>query len=181
VIYFVMLDSGAIKIGFTEQLQKRLWTLKSVYKSKVVLLATLPGDKGEEKEIQERFDHLRLGMTEQFNPGADLMNFIGRPELTPENLIRVKPQPKTGYKSYPRSQFLAAMCKPETKHQAQTLARIWGPVRAVPTSFVIEESIRRVYEQEMKRRMSRKDRRQNAGRINSSSTDSCRQLRWWLD
>jgi hypothetical protein len=41
----------------------------------------MEGDREREADIHGRFAHLRLGRTEQFRPGADLMAFIGRPLL----------------------------------------------------------------------------------------------------
>jgi hypothetical protein len=41
----------------------------------------MEGDRSAEQEIHARFAHLRLGRTEQFRPGNDLMRFIGMPML----------------------------------------------------------------------------------------------------
>jgi hypothetical protein len=54
---------------------------KSGYGAELALLARMEGDRTTEAEIHGRFSHLRLGRTEQFRPGADLMAFIGRPPL----------------------------------------------------------------------------------------------------
>jgi hypothetical protein len=51
------------------------------YGQPLALLATMPGDRSTEREIHERFSHLRLGKTEQFQPGRDLLEFIGKPLL----------------------------------------------------------------------------------------------------
>ena len=59
----------------------RLSDLADHYGEKLALLATMPGDRSVEAEIHERFSHLRLGKTEQFQPAADLMAFIGKPLL----------------------------------------------------------------------------------------------------
>jgi hypothetical protein len=81
VIYFAQTPTGSIKIGLTGDIEARLRTLESYYGTELALLATMPGDRSVEVEIHERFAHLRLGRTEQFRPGADLMAFIGKPLL----------------------------------------------------------------------------------------------------
>jgi hypothetical protein len=47
----------------------------------LALLATLPGGYKEEREIHEKFAHLRFDRTEQFAPATELMEFIGKPLL----------------------------------------------------------------------------------------------------
>jgi T5orf172 domain len=81
VIYFAALPGGSIKIGTTENIETRLYSLTSHYGTELALLATMPGDRSVEAKIHERFSHLRLGRTEQFRPAADLMAFIGKPLL----------------------------------------------------------------------------------------------------
>jgi hypothetical protein len=85
MVYFAQLESGAIKIGTTEDLEQRLDTLASLYSHRLALLATMPGSFQEEAEIHRRFDHLRFPGTEQFRPGPDLMEFIGKPLLIAAN------------------------------------------------------------------------------------------------
>jgi hypothetical protein len=79
VIYFAQLPTGSIKIGCANDVEGRLSGLAYHYGTELALLATMPGDRSVEVEIHERFSHLRLGRTEQFRPGADLMQFIGKP------------------------------------------------------------------------------------------------------
>lgn len=81
MIYFAQTESGSIKIGTTTDLPGRLAGLESDYKGRLCLLATMPGGRAEERAIHARFAHLRLGRTEQFRPGPDLMAFIGKPLL----------------------------------------------------------------------------------------------------
>ena len=85
MIYFAQLPGGSIKIGTTVDVEARLQSLESHYGTELALLATMPGDRSVEAEIHERFSHLRLGRTEQFQPAADLMAFIGRPLLVDPN------------------------------------------------------------------------------------------------
>lgn len=89
MIYFAQSTSGgSVKIGTTENLKARLYNLESHYGQHMAILATMPGGRKEEQEIHARFAHLRFGITEQFQPAADLMQFIGRPLL-------VNPNPET--------------------------------------------------------------------------------------
>jgi hypothetical protein len=85
VIYFAQLGTGSIKIGTTEDLDGRMDTLESHYGEPVTLLGTMPGGRKEEREIHERFTHLRFGRTEQFRPSAELLEFIGKPLLVSPN------------------------------------------------------------------------------------------------
>lgn len=86
MIYFLQpTDGGAIKIGFTEDLDARRRQLERHYGCPLAILATMPGGREEEAEIHERFDELRLGRTEQFRPAPELMEFIGRPLLVGAN------------------------------------------------------------------------------------------------
>jgi hypothetical protein len=84
VIYFAQLETGAIKIGRTEDLESRLQTLERRY-GPVSVLKTIPGGVARERQIHERFAHLRLSQAEQFRPAADLMEFIGKPLLVSAN------------------------------------------------------------------------------------------------
>jgi hypothetical protein len=91
VIYFVLLPNKAVKIGWTDNLRSRLSVMPSRYKGPVELLKTVPGDPDQESEIHQQFSHLRLGLHEQFRPAADLMNFIGRPDLVVPDTEVVEP------------------------------------------------------------------------------------------
>jgi hypothetical protein len=75
VVYFIRLQSGSIKIGSTDNLGQRMANLKWTYGS-IELLATIPGDASTEKEIHSKFDHIRLGRSEQFHPKHELLGFI---------------------------------------------------------------------------------------------------------
>lgn len=80
MIYFAQgAEGGPIKIGYSEDVDARIRQLEAHYGQLLVLLATMPGDQQVERQIHERFAELRFGRTEQFRPGADLMDFIGRP------------------------------------------------------------------------------------------------------
>lgn len=80
MVYFVQpIDGGPIKIGCSRDVPTRIQQLESHYGCRLALLATMEGGRSEERAIHERFAHLRFGRTEQFQPGPDLMDFIGRP------------------------------------------------------------------------------------------------------
>jgi hypothetical protein len=78
VVYFAQLETGAIKIGVTKNLDSRARQLKGLYRGPVEVLGTIPGDIKVERLLHQRFRHLRLGWTEQFQPTRELMEFIGQ-------------------------------------------------------------------------------------------------------
>lgn len=94
MIYFAQAEEGGpVKIGFAENVHRRIPQLEAYYKRSLCVLATLPGDREREREIHSRFAHLRLGRTEQFVPDADLMAFIGRPLLVAADPDTVEAMP----------------------------------------------------------------------------------------
>jgi hypothetical protein len=96
MIYFAQTSTGSIKIGTTINLRNRLSALKSYFGNEVLLLATMPGDRAEERRLHEKFAHLRFPGTEQFRPAPDLIEFIGRPLLVcanPDAIIVERPKP----------------------------------------------------------------------------------------
>jgi hypothetical protein len=92
MIYFAQLETGAIKIGFSENLETRLPQLEADFGGPIVLLATMPGDRRDEYRIHRRFNHLRFPGTEQFRPDVDLMEFIGKPLLVAANPAAIEVQ-----------------------------------------------------------------------------------------
>lgn len=76
VVYFIRAESGGpIKIGFTDDVAKRLSSMQSNHPDNLVLLATTEGSSDEEKSLHARFRHLRT-RGEWFNPGDDLISYI---------------------------------------------------------------------------------------------------------
>ncbi len=57
--YFAQLPTGAVKIGCTDNVERRLEQLESHYRHPVSLLHTMEGNREAEREIHERFAHLR--------------------------------------------------------------------------------------------------------------------------
>lgn len=82
MIYFAQaVGGGPIKIGCSVDVDTRIRALEHHYKQPLVLLATMPGGRDEERMIHEKFAEHRLRRTEQFRPAAEIMEFIGRPLL----------------------------------------------------------------------------------------------------
>lgn len=90
MIYFAQLPTGSIKIGYSEDVEARLNQLEKHYRQPLSLLHTMEGDLDTEREIHQRFTHLRFGNSEQFRPGDDLMTFIGKPLLVSVNVALVE-------------------------------------------------------------------------------------------
>jgi hypothetical protein len=79
VIYFVKFPgSETIKIGYTGWLPDRLQQLTYQYdlEGDVEVLGVLDGNRRKEKEMHERFADLRIGRSEFFRPGQELLDFI---------------------------------------------------------------------------------------------------------
>jgi T5orf172 domain len=93
MIYFVRLESGSIKIGFTDNLEQRLSGLVSYYDGPVVLVATVPGGRKIERAIHDRFVHLRFDGTEQFRPAPEVFAFLDLPMPDGIDPDAIKPTP----------------------------------------------------------------------------------------
>ena len=85
MIYFAQLPNGAIKIGKADDVKTRLDQLRAHYGADLAVLCIMDGGREVERELHERFRHLRFGRTEQFRPTAGLLSFIGRPLLIHAN------------------------------------------------------------------------------------------------
>ena len=94
MIYFVQpVSGGPIKIGYSEDVPRRHKQLEGTYRQPLTLLAAIDGEMEDEAAIHARFSHLRLGITEQFRPEADLMEFSGCPVLVSQNPAAVEAMP----------------------------------------------------------------------------------------
>lgn len=96
MIYFARTPTGSIKIGYSREAAKRIVNLEYAWDTWLAPLATMPGDYRREQEIHKQFRHLRIGRTEQFRPGPDLMEFIGKPPVThvdPDTIGAFSPSP----------------------------------------------------------------------------------------
>lgn len=75
-VYLVQRDSdGAIKIGFTSDVMRRVKEVRKESSAEVSLLAVFPGDKPDELRIHGRFREARLD-GEWFRPVPELLDFI---------------------------------------------------------------------------------------------------------
>jgi hypothetical protein len=94
VIYFVQpVDGGPVKIGYSADPQRRHAQLEAIYRRPLVALAVIEGDRRREREIHDRFAHLRLGNTEQFRPAPELAEFIGAPLIVSPNPDTIEAMP----------------------------------------------------------------------------------------
>lgn len=77
VVYFARRDDGAIKIGFTSDVQRRLREIRKEERltSTPVLLATFDGDKRLELMLHERYARHRID-GEWFHPSEELEALI---------------------------------------------------------------------------------------------------------
>jgi len=83
-VYFVRESgTGAIKIGTSKQLSKRLAELARVLPYAIDLLATIDGGREVEWTIHNRFDHARI-RGEWFRPVSELLEYIAEIN-TPRN------------------------------------------------------------------------------------------------
>lgn len=91
MIYFAQLANGAVKIGCAVKVLARVSRLRTELGCPIVVLATITGGKPREREVHEKFSHLRLGTSEQFQPGDDLMDFIHHPHVRNYHMIKQLP------------------------------------------------------------------------------------------
>lgn len=96
MIYFAKLPTGSIKIGTSVNVDRRAEQLASHYGCEIEILHTMEGGRDVEVSLHRRFSHLRLGKTEQFQPGPDLAEFIGLPLFVAANPETVEAQAPQG-------------------------------------------------------------------------------------
>lgn len=75
LVYFVQ-SGSAVKIGVTEDIDKRLAALQTGTPAPICLLATIPGNKTTESQLHKRFaaDHIHY---EWFRLSPELLQYIG--------------------------------------------------------------------------------------------------------
>ncbi|MFG1302687.1 GIY-YIG nuclease family protein [Xanthobacter autotrophicus] len=74
-VYFAALSNGAIKIGYTTDLARRMSNLWYAVPGGVTVLATLVGTPDAEQWLHLKFSHLKIS-GEWFRPDPSLMSFI---------------------------------------------------------------------------------------------------------
>jgi hypothetical protein len=60
VVYFVSNGYGAVKIGYSSKLSKRLFNLKSASPNKLELIAHVPGNRDQERLLHKSLVHLHI-------------------------------------------------------------------------------------------------------------------------
>jgi hypothetical protein len=78
VVYFIHDgERNAVKIGWSDEPEKRLKTFMAANPGSLILLATIEGGACEERQLHRHFDHLRVeGRREWFHCTAELLNCI---------------------------------------------------------------------------------------------------------
>ncbi len=75
-VYFIRAgEAGPVKIGFSRSVQTRLAALQTAHHERLVLVAKHMGTIETERELHQRFTHLRLE-GEWFRVEADLLAYI---------------------------------------------------------------------------------------------------------
>lgn len=72
VVYFIQ-GADVVKIGYTSDLSARL---AGMSQHRGAVMATVSGGRAKERELHERFSHLRIGRTEWFSLAPELAEFI---------------------------------------------------------------------------------------------------------
>lgn len=85
VVYYLRLDDGLVKIGYTQHLAQRI---RQLYRRPQDLLAIEPGTLSTEARRHREFQHLRIDTAERFRADPDLLHHIaavreehGKPSL----------------------------------------------------------------------------------------------------
>jgi hypothetical protein len=144
MVYFLQsARGGPVKIGFSADVSKRIRQLQGMYGVTLTLLAAIEGDREREREMHDRFAHLRIEGTEQFRPAADLMEFLGHPVHADANPDEVDamclPKGKVG-------RFQVCLSNEENiliDRIAKALSPDYPPSRSVVVRLAIREAARR--------------------------------------
>ena len=77
MIYFMQpVDGGPVKIGHSEDVDRRRRQLAWGYGKPLTLLKVMPGGREEERAMHDRFAAYRIDNSELFEPSHELMEFI---------------------------------------------------------------------------------------------------------
>jgi len=137
VVYFIQRPSdGAIKIGVSNSIRRRVYQLKIESGEDLKVLGIFAGDRKTEKELHAKFDDLRI-VSEWFTPDALLLEYISQKEeclelssFQIERYIKVVDIGKERYEwleSHPEYSFPVA---------ARAVIDTW--MRQVPTSAAVQ-------------------------------------------
>jgi hypothetical protein len=75
VVYFIQEGGGAIKVGWTSDMERRLETFRTSNSSDLTVLLTLPGSMALERAIQSKISSHRI-RGEWFRPHADVVSIM---------------------------------------------------------------------------------------------------------
>jgi len=77
-VYFVRAESGSIKIGWSQNVERRLSQLQVGSSEPLNVVTTMPGTMNTEKSLHQRFAKHQIEGAggEWFHPGEDLLRFI---------------------------------------------------------------------------------------------------------
>jgi len=76
VVYFVEAGTGGpIKIGWTQDVDRRIAELQTANAHKLILMGTIPGTLEDETAVHARFSHLRME-AEWFRNSPEIQEFI---------------------------------------------------------------------------------------------------------
>ena len=101
MVYFIQAaENGLIKIGYTDNIKKRMHALKTMSPERLYLMKVIKGAQKQETLLHRRFDHLR-SHGEWFRPEQELLDYIiylHSPEYYRE-LLQKKPKASKHFSS----------------------------------------------------------------------------------
>ena len=75
-VYFIQArNGGPVKIGYSGNPKKRLYDLSVASFEPLRLVAVVPGDRRDEREVHEQLDHLRI-RGEWFRPSEEMREVV---------------------------------------------------------------------------------------------------------
>ena len=138
-------DGGAIKIGTAVDVDRRQKQLECLYGQPLQVLKVRPGGEPEERAMHERFKAHRIGRTEQFRPGHDLMEFLGQPVLVDQNHDTVEAMPTKREGRFPASRYASVKLDKAVVVQAKILAAREGTSIGDLLSDMLQTPITKAY------------------------------------
>ena len=76
-IYFVQIEGGGpVKVGYANDVRRRLADLQTASFQRLRLVASMPGDRAAEAEVHKRLNHLRI-RGEWFRPDPEMWEVLG--------------------------------------------------------------------------------------------------------
>jgi len=81
MIYFIAQNNSMVKIGYSQNINKRIKSLKTASPFPLLLLGYMEGNKKFEKEIQDKFRKYHM-MLEWFKVCDEILDFVNKNTLT---------------------------------------------------------------------------------------------------